>query len=51
MATDKNVLRFKLSKEKLGRNRRTKKGRKRDRSKHFQITNGAEGCYADVHYL
>lgn len=49
MAAEKKVVRFKLSKATAdsGR-RRTKKGYKRDRSAHFEITNGAEECYATV---
>jgi hypothetical protein len=42
MATDKKVLRFKLSKESPGARRRTKKGRKRDTRERFWIRNGAE---------
>lgn len=44
MATDKNVLRFRFSKEgeRLGTRRRTKKGRKRDTRERFWIRNGVE---------
>lgn len=40
MANDKNILRYKLPKEKLGRNRRTKKGHKRDTRERFLIMSG-----------
>lgn len=44
MAADKNVLRFKLPKEKMGARRRTKKGRKRDTKQQFLIRSGVSNA-------
>lgn len=44
MAVDKKVHRFRIARVKVGGvNRRTKKGRKRNRREEFQIKNGVAG--------